>query len=421
MTDGRDGDGSTRLPGASLTRRTVLKTAGLLSLLADSAAAEPPTADDGAPAPGEDGTDERAAVVGGTVGRCAEAVDVAGATAVVGVPPPAETDEPATGRAVVLDRSDGTWTRQATLSPDGDGGQFGRAVAVDGDVVVVGGELGPDTTRDHAGSAAVFVRDGTDWTRRATLRAPDTTGVDLFGTAVDVDSDTVLVGASGATGGDGASGAAFVFTRSGGRWTRQARLTPPAGVEEFGRASAVDGETAVVGARRTEGAAPVDSGTATVYRRTGKTWRQRTELTPPGDARDDEFGTALAVDGRTVLVGAPAATTERGINAGVAHVFARRNGAWRRQATLRDEDGGATSRFGTAVALDGNLALVGTASRGGPLVFGRSAGTWTHADTLRTSAESAAAPAVAVDGTRVFVGTDASRAYPSGSVEVFEP
>lgn len=419
MADGQDPGVWSGLPDGSLGRRTVLKFAGFVPVLSGGAAAQTTgeAGTDDTPPAGHLATADSTTAEDDSLGRPA-AVGLGGKTAIVGAPPGPGTAE-SVGRAVVLARSRGGWTRRTTLSPDDDSGQFGSAVALDGDTAVVGAELGSDPAGGLAGSAAVFTRNGGAWQRQTTLRAPDPSGVDLFGTAVDVAGDTVLVGASGATAGDGRdSGAAFVYARSGDSWRRTANLVPSGeGTTDFGRAVALDGDTAAVGARRA-GLEPGDSGVVFVFGRRGGGWHEQAELVAGGDDRNDGFGTALAAAGGRVLVGAPAETNDVGTAAGGAYVFARRNGRWRREATLRDDSGSGNHRFGAAVALDGEVALVGTGLGRGPIVFGRSEGGWAQEKTLRTDGDGA--PVVALDGLRAVVGTG-GRPDLEGSVEVFEP
>ncbi len=179
------------------------------------------------------------------------------------------------GAVYVFTRSGTTWTQQAYLkaSNTGEQDQFGAAVAIAGETIVVGapreasGALGvngnqADNTTAGAGAAYVFVRNGTTWTQQAYLKASNTGADDLFGTAVAITGDTVVVGAyqedSNATGANGTqsdnsagnAGAAYVFTRSGTTWTQQAYLkasNTQAG-DRFGQAVALSGDTLAFGA-----------------------------------------------------------------------------------------------------------------------------------------------------------------------------
>jgi hypothetical protein len=179
------------------------------------------------------------------------------------------------GAAYVFVRSGTTWNQQAYLKASNAGASdlFGNAVAVSGGTVVVGadGENSnaagvngdqADNTAGNSGAAYVFIRSGTTWSQQAYLKASNTGAGDLFGNAVGVSGDTVVVGAwqedSNATGVDGdqanesafAAGAAYVFVRSGTNWTQQAYLKASNTGEgdAFGRSVAVSGDTVVVGA-----------------------------------------------------------------------------------------------------------------------------------------------------------------------------
>src|SRR5688572_21419857 len=122
---------------------------------------------------------------------------------------------------------------------------FGWAAAVEGDTVVVSayaedsnatGVNGNENNNsaDFAGAVYVFVRNGTNWTQQAYLKASNTGANDHFGWSLAISGDTVVVGAGGeasnATGVNGdqsnnsapGSGAVYVFVRNGTNWMQQA-------------------------------------------------------------------------------------------------------------------------------------------------------------------------------------------------------
>ena len=176
------------------------------------------------------------------------------------------------GAAYVFVRSGTTWTQQAYLkaSQVNASDTFGQSVAVSGNTVVVGatGEASsttgvnstPNELAGSAGAAYVFVRSGTTWTQQAYLKASQVNASDTFGRSVAVSGDTVVVGAyledSSTTGVNSmpnesadASGAAYVFVRSGATWTQQAYLkaSQVTAGDNFGASVAVSGVTVVVG------------------------------------------------------------------------------------------------------------------------------------------------------------------------------
>ncbi|MBN1607171.1 MAG: FG-GAP repeat protein [Polyangiaceae bacterium] len=100
------------------------------------------------------------------------------------------------------------------------------------------------------------------WSQQAYLKASNTGSGDWFGLSVSVSGDTLAVGAiyeaGEATGVNGnqsdalapRSGAAYVFTRSGGLWSQQAYLkaSNTGAGDEFGVSVSVSGDTLAVGA-----------------------------------------------------------------------------------------------------------------------------------------------------------------------------
>ena len=168
------------------------------------------------------------------------------------------------GAAYVFVRNGTSWSQQAYLKPFNtrQGQDFGASVGVSGDTIVVGGY----GENELSGAAHVFVRDGTNWSQQAYLKASNAGPVDVFGASVAISGHTVVVGALGedsnATGVNGNeannsatdSGAAYVFVRDGGTWTQRAYLkasnTGPLYDDNFGRSVAISGSTVIVGAHQ---------------------------------------------------------------------------------------------------------------------------------------------------------------------------
>ena len=293
---------------------------------------------------------------------------------------------------------------------------------------------------------------------------------DWFGYSVAVSGDTVVVGApqegSSSLGVNstpnelaGKSGAAYVFTTSGGVWTQQAYLKPAAvGTSQtddrFGWSVAISGDTIVVGAIREDGpglgvnSTPAegisDAGAAYVFTRSGGVWSQQAYLKPAAvglTQLSDEFGWSVAISGDTIVVGAYGeASSSTGINstpnelapgAGAAYVFLRSGGVWSQQAYLKPAAVGTTQandHFGYSVAVSGDTVVVGAPDEdsgsagvnsspnelaggaGAAYVFGRNAGVWSQEAYLKAAvvgsqhAGDSFGGSVAVSGDTVVVG-----------------
>ncbi len=346
-------------------------------------------------------------------------VSVSGDTAVIGAPwessaangvngNQSDNSDSTSGAAYVFTRSGSTWTQQAYLKASNTGAsdQFGTSVSVFGDTVVVGA-YGEDSTATgvngnqsdngatESGAAYVFTRSGSTWTQQAYLKASNTGADDRFGWSVSVSGDTAVVGAyredSTATGVNGNqssngasnSGAVYVFTRNGSTWTQQAYLkaSNTGADDQFGISVSVSGDTAVIGAYGEGSSATgvngnqsdngaVYSGAAYVFTRSGSTWTQQAYLKASNTDEFDAFGTSVAVDGDTAVVGAPwESSAAAGVNgnqsdngassSGAVYVFTRSGSTWTQQAYLKASNTGAGDEFGTSVAVDADTAVAG--------------------------------------------------------------
>jgi nucleoside-specific outer membrane channel protein Tsx len=259
------------------------------------------------------------------------------------------------GSAYVFDGSAG-WSEVAklTASDGATGDQFGVSVAISGDLAVVGA-LFDDDKGDDSGSAYVFDA-STGWSQVAKLAASDGATGDQFGVAVAISGDLALVGAFVADGNGENSGSAYVFDGSAG-WSEVAKLTASDGApgDIFGTSVAISGDLALIGAEFDDDNGDA-SGSAYVFdRSTG--WGEVAKLEASDGAPGDNFGTSVAISGDLALVGAHH-HDDNGDDSGSAYVFDRSAG-WSEVAQLTASDGTAEDFFGTSVAISGDLALVG--------------------------------------------------------------
>ncbi|MFN8766708.1 MAG: fibronectin type III domain-containing protein [Lysobacteraceae bacterium] len=353
---------------------------------------------------------------GGSLDWFGRAVALDGDTALIGAPLASVGTNSRQGHASVFVRVGATWTQRAQLNAgDGaEGDNFGFSVALDGDTALVGEPFRDVGTNFAQGSAYVFIRSGSTWALQATLTVAGGTEESYFGWSVALDGDIALVGAPQA---NDALGAVYVFARSGGTWTQQARLTAAdaAARDFFGSSVALDGNTALVGAEAHDAGASADQGSAYVFVRSGAAWTQQAKLTAPDGAAGDFFGVSVDLHGDTALVGASGDDVGANGNQGSAHVFARTGAIWALQAKLTAADGAAGDRLGVSVALEGDTALVGAdqddvganANQGSAYVFARGGSAWTLQAKL-TAADGAAddefGRSVALDGDTALIG-----------------
>ncbi len=269
------------------------------------------------------------------------------------------------GGAFVFDRSGTIWTETAQLfASDGlDGHEFGRALSIDGARLLIGAPRGGQSAH---GAAYVFHWDGTTWSQEARLAASDLGATDQFGTSVGLDGDTAIVGVPLKSS---QLGAAYVFVKSAGTWSQQARLNAAGGVAplQFGAAVAVAGDRAFVGAPR-DSLAALETGSVRVFGRAGSVWTESAALVPL-DAGPTiftaQFGAALALDGARLAIGAPVDYTLGGPAAGSVYVFSDAGGSWAQEAKLLTRDRWIFDWFGSSVALQGDTVVGGAYSDDG--------------------------------------------------------
>jgi len=298
------------------------------------------------------------------------AVAVDGDIAIVGAPDDEDPNGSEGGSAYVYVRSGGTWTEQEKLVPgDGDGGDgFGTSVAVDGSTAVVGAPNDEDPNGTDGGSAYVFVQSGGSWSQETKLAAGDGAGGDLFGWTVDIDGDTAVVGARDATTQDPNlgtvnAGATYVYTRSGTSWSLQEKLlVSDQPNDDMVSSVAIDGNTLVVGDGGDSETGGDVSGAAYVFTRSSGNWSQPTKFTAGDNDKDDNFGTSVDIDGDTVVAGAPGEESSDGKFAGAAYVFVRDSGNWPQEAKLTAGTRDSGDQFGDAVAVYGDTVVVGVPS-----------------------------------------------------------
>ena len=309
-------------------------------------------------------------------GRLGESVAIASRTAVVGAPSYYEVTDP--GKVIIAAKGgiSNSWAIKFTETGDEDNDYLGTSVAIDDGIAVAGARGIEINTFKEAGKAFVYTRDSVDqdsgvWSEEAALDPGGNVGIgtlgNRFGSSVAVDDSTIVVGAWGE---DFTRGAAYVFTKnSQGNWTRVARLTASSREvgDAFGSAVAIDGNTIVVGAENWDGGAQ-DSpkhGAAFVFTKPVGGWTNTTQtaiLTASDADDDDAFGFAVAVRDDTIVVGAPVDEDADDDETGSVYLFTKPSGGWataNETFQLTVPNAAASDDVGYSVAARGGRFIVG--------------------------------------------------------------
>ena len=306
------------------------------------------------------------------------ALSADGNTAIVG----GLADNRITGAAWVYTRSNGVWTQQSKLAGTGAVGSAGQgwsvALSDDGNTAIVGGPF--DTS--NTGAAWVFTRSGGVWTQQGNkLVGSGAVGSARQGASVALsdDGNTAIVGGPFDNWN---TGAAWVFTRSNGVWTQQrSKLVGAGAVGNAGQGSSValsaDGNTAIVGG-------PLDNsntGAAWVFTRSDGVWTQPgNKLVGAGAVGNAGQGSsvALSADGSTAIVGGPLDN----LNTGAAWVYTCSGTGWGTKLVGTGAVGNARQGVSVALSADGSTAIVGGVEDnsyiGAAWVYSRSGTVWTQ-------------------------------------------
>jgi hypothetical protein len=360
--------------------------------------------------------------VGTTVEQGASvAVSADGNTAIVG----GIGDNSFTGAVWVFTRSGGVWTQQGNklvgTGAVGNALQGNVALSADGTTAITGG----DNDNSLTGAAWVFTRGGGVWTQQGSklvgndaVYTPPPVGVyQGRSVALSADGNTAMVGGCDD---DSGTGAAWVYARSGGVWTQQgSKLVGTGAVGRAAQGDSValsgDGNTAIVGGLTDNGAI----GAAWAFTRTGGVWTQQgSKLVGTGAVGEAAQGrsVALSADGNTAIVGGFSDNSYTG----AAWVYTRSGGVWTQQGGKlvgTGAVGGAAQGVSVALSGDGNTAMVGgqgdNSATGAAWVYTRSGGVWTQKGNKLVGtgavggfATQGSSVALSADGNTAIVGGD---------------
>jgi hypothetical protein len=266
-------------------------------------------------------------------------------------------------------RSGKTWLPQFGFSSGilDPGDNFGASVALsgDGNKLAVGA---PYNTYYGGGIVLLYTRSGSTWSEVATIGPPTVSGSTIlgFGSAVSFSSDgnTLAIGASSSTiGSTTFQGTCHMYNLSSGivnQGTITINPTYSSGDDYFGWSVSVSGNgtRVAVGAPYDNDGATLDSGSCTVFSKTGSTWSIEAYLKYTGTPTQDDlhgYSVSLNYDGSVLAVGTPGWDGVSRALQGSCVIYTRTNTTWTQQTNLVTTIAAAANQnFGKSVALSDN-------------------------------------------------------------------
>jgi len=266
------------------------------------------------------------------------------------------------GSAFVYANNSGTWEFSALLRSSLDSitesstGGFGRAVAIDSNTIVIADD----------NNIYIFERPPDGWhdtTETVVLRQSAGNGASSFGNSVSISGNTLVVGAYTDTVNGISAGAVYVFEKPIAGWkdtTETARIYPSVleDGDEFGYSVDIDGDTIVIGAPM---ATP---GAAFVFIKPSSGWKDTTEtakLVASDGFAPEKFGNSVSISNDVIAIGTPDATVGSSIT-GAVYVYEKPPSGWGNMtetAKLSSSNGKSGDRFGYAVDISEEIIAVG--------------------------------------------------------------
>ncbi len=284
-----------------------------------------------------------------------------GDTAILGSP----NDGVHTGAAYIFERRPGgEWEEVSKLTADDgqDNDKFGFSVGISGDWAVIGAYGDDEVIYDSRGSPYIFKRqlDGT-WSQVQKLAADDHQEDYYFGYSVALGGDTALIGAPGntSTGSRPTPGQAYLFQRqTDDSWLQVEKLTAPDGrnTDRFGFSVAMLESRIIVGVPDDDDSGGA-SGAAYVFQKSGDTWHFQDKLRPEDGESGMRFGYSVALSGPYAVIGAPFLYSDE--RTGAAYMYQCGCTRWFEKAKVTDPDARGALYFGWAVALSPEIVAVG--------------------------------------------------------------
>jgi hypothetical protein len=279
------------------------------------------------------------------------------------------------GSAIVFRWTDGSWSEETVLhgSNTDVGDQFGSTLVMDGTRMAVAAPMGePDETTGAAGQVYVFGDDGTSWTEHNVVSPVSGDEGDAFGTSIALDGDRMLIGSPGNDSVALNAGAARFFDYDLSGWQpSDMKLTDPNGLahDAFGTSADFDSGWAAVGAPLSSTAGPSDAGSVVLFREVNGIWTHHDTLVASNARAGDRFGSQLALDGSVLLIGSPYYDGSNPIlgNTGQVYVFVLEDDTWTEAGTVQPLFPEIGMLAGSAIGMRGGRAIIGAPGADGAL------------------------------------------------------
>jgi len=280
--------------------------------------------------------------------------------------------------------ANGAWAETQVLvaSVGQSADSFGWSVAMSGNFAVIGAKGSAGLTSVRCGAAYVFERVGTTWFERQKLVPSIPFNDGQYGNAVAISGDRIVVGTWFASGFGSDCGAAYIYERNSSTWNQVALLQPPglSSNDSFGSHVAIEGDTCVVSSLFDQG-----TGSVTVFKRNVQgVWQFQQTLLGTNVPVPGYFGGSVGISGSTIMASSEVENTAATIRGGTVHVFEAVSGVWSETQVFTTNDIQLEDGFSLR-SLRGDVAICSSVGdddtgqiSGASFVFRKLNGVWTQ-------------------------------------------
>jgi hypothetical protein len=260
------------------------------------------------------------------------------------------------GSVYIYKKVDNSWDESKLIAIDGSNNDyFGYSVSIDNNTIIVGSPFDDDNGL-NTGSAYLYDLIGDEWILNSKLVANNSMVGDHFGFSVAIDKGLIVIGAYGSDIYGHQSGLCYLYQRNGSLWTESqifaSNLTDG---DNFGFAVDVDNNNIAIGSRFGDDNG-YNSGTSYIYVWDGITWDENKLLASDGE-RNEYYGSSISIDGNKIISGSYNDDVF-GLESGSAYIYNFIDKIWN-ETKLVPNDGAAEDQFGKSVAINGDTIVVG--------------------------------------------------------------
>ncbi|MEY8251181.1 MAG: LruC domain-containing protein, partial [Colwellia sp.] len=287
------------------------------------------------------------------------------------------------GQACLYQRSAESWNLLSCLSPSTENltavQQFGNAVAISGELIVIGAEKNQSGKN---GVAYVYQRQGDSWLPQAELVAPSSQANDKFASTLSISENYIAVGSQGFSASH--AGAVYIFKSIDSGWVEDLVITPVSSFKSahFGSSVMLSGEYLIIG---DDDHGRAHEGSAYIYKQEDGIWSKQASLKGGDVTKSANFATSVAISKNYAVIGAKSENNpliKKHKKSGAVYVYKRTGKLWNSQAKLLASDAQQGDNFGSSVAISGDYLLIGAenkdTARGATYLFKNINDIWTE-------------------------------------------